>query len=479
MLTGNTVDEIKSLPKAELHNFQIRSIEERLKNQEISEDEALNQAEKVIVDYLKSKQSIVDSISNGHKIIILDAIMGTGKSTYLINSVINSDKSKKYLIVLKTLAECERYKGQIEAEIFEPQQRGSKSKDLRRLISKCRNIVTTHSLIQNIDHETMDLLKVAGYILIIDECLDVVHPFESNFKKSDLANLFDGGYVTADEKGFMEWNYKDHEDYNGRYNDVKRLCDLHSLMCLKRQDGTLSNTVLMWNFPVEFFELFERCYVATYLWNGSLQSAYFKLHNVDFAHMTLKDGKLDVYAAHKELMKRKEYFDLIDIYTGNLNNIGSSENEKQNPLTKTWYQKKSRTEKGKTYLEVLKNNTYNYFRHIVDSQSSENGYTTFKDYRTFIQGKGYSKGFIPCNAKGTNDFRNKTCLAYLINQYMHPNLLQFFEGFGVEVNQDLYSVSELLQWIWRSQIREGKPIHLYMPSQRMRTLLGMWALGKL
>ena len=32
----------------------------------------------------------------------------------------------------------------------------------------------------------------------------------------------------------------------------------------------------------------------------------------------------------------------------------------------------------------------------------------------------------------------------------------------------------MLQWIWRSAIRDGKPINAYIPSKRMRELLINW-----
>lgn len=105
-------------------------------------------------------------------------------------------------------------------------------------------------------------------------------------------------------------------------------------------------------------------------------------------------------------------------------------------------------------------------------------FTTFKPYRKYVSSNGYSKGFVSCNAKGTNDYRGKKSLAYLINLYPHPDLIHFFESHGVQINQDLYAISELLQWIWRSTIRDGNPINLYVPSMRMRELLGKWALGK-
>ncbi len=33
---------------------------------------------------------------------------------------------------------------------------------------------------------------------------------------------------------------------------------------------------------------------------------------------------------------------------------------------------------------------------------------------------------------------------------------------------------EMVQWIWRSAIREGNPINIYVPSSRMRSLLQRW-----
>ena len=36
------------------------------------------------------------------------------------------------------------------------------------------------------------------------------------------------------------------------------------------------------------------------------------------------------------------------------------------------------------------------------------------------------------------------------------------------------ALGALLQWAWRSQIRNGKPIDIYIPSERMRELLNNW-----
>jgi hypothetical protein len=47
----------------------------------------------------------------------------------------------------------------------------------------------------------------------------------------------------------------------------------------------------------------------------------------------------------------------------------------------------------------------------------------------------------------------------------------FFSKHEVEVNVELFALSELLQWLFRSRIRTDQPIQVYIPSIRMRTLL--------
>ena len=84
--------------------------------------------------------------------------------------------------------------------------------------------------------------------------------------------------------------------------------------------------------------------------------------------------------------------------------------------------------------------------------------------------------FVPCNAKATNDFKDRWVLAYLINLNMNPEIAKFFSPIKVDKNQ--FSLGMLLQWIWRSRIRDDKPIELYLPSPRMRQLLSDWFEGK-
>ena len=101
-------------------------------------------------------------------------------------------------------------------------------------------------------------------------------------------------------------------------------------------------------------------------------------------------------------------------------------------------------------------------------------WTTFKDYEEKIRGKGYSKGFLPLNIRGDEDYSNKDCIAYPVNRYLNPFVKSFLLSNKIGVNEDEYALTEMLEFIWQSAIRNGKEINIYVPSIRMRKLLENW-----
>lgn len=88
---------------------------------------------------------------------------------------------------------------------------------------------------------------------------------------------------------------------------------------------------------------------------------------------------------------------------------------------------------------------------------------------------------IPFNERATNEYGDRYVLAYLVNVFEHRMVKNWFERKGINLDDNLFALSTMLQWIWRSRIRNYKPndgkdykIHLYLPSKRMRNLLNEW-----
>ena len=101
-------------------------------------------------------------------------------------------------------------------------------------------------------------------------------------------------------------------------------------------------------------------------------------------------------------------------------------------------------------------------------------WSTYLEDKKEIQGKGYSKGYTQFNLRASNEYRNKKYLAYLVNLYMNVGRVIYYKDHGIEIDQDLYALSTMIQWIWRSAIRDGEEIYIYIPSRRMRELLIKW-----
>lgn len=394
--------------------------------------------------------------------------MGSGKSTWAIN-YINQNPDKKFLCIVPLLSECERFKEKTDIDIIDPEKWGSKWKNFRWLVENDKNIVTTHSLIKMMDLDMLELLKSRNYVLMIDECLDVLDTYK--ISKDDLKIIFNEKLVSLDEDGFLVWN-EERKPYKGVYGDIKRLCSFKSLMGFKKENSDELARIIMWNFPVDFFKCFDESYIFTYLWEGSIQKSYFDIHGIKYEKYMLDyDRQLIPHCKEIEYEKRRNVADLINIYDGKFNKIGMKIG-KANPLSKSWYEDKRK--KNKSIFVQLKNNTENYFRTVTKTKSQDNMYTVFKPYCKYVKGKGFANGFVSCNARGTNEFKDKKSLAYLINFFMSPDIKQFVEHYHIEFDDNLFSLSALLQWIWRSQIRDGNPIDLYIPSERMRELLKIW-----
>ena len=91
-----------------------------------------------------------------NKINIVDAICGEGKSTSLINYINNKENcNKKFLYITPFLSEIERIKQECPNKNFKSPEcnKGAKIYDIKRLLSKGENIVSSHALFKKFDED--------------------------------------------------------------------------------------------------------------------------------------------------------------------------------------------------------------------------------------------------------------------------------------------------------------------------------------
>lgn len=401
-------------------------------------------------------------------IYVIDEMMGRGKTSSMINYINQSGDDVRYLFIVPLLTEVERIrKGCATKDFVEPSQFGGKLNNIKELLAEGRNIVSTHALFGMFDDEAIRLVREQGYTLVMDEITSVIRNIP--ITASDVSILTER-FIKPGNGGKLIWT---DDEYTGKLEDYKSQIDGNEVwLC--------DNRTLLAILPVTFFTSFKDMYLMTYLFKNQMMRCYFDLMGLTYTRLYVSGDSLDNYMIsdvpqqHIDL----DYSPLINIIERkSLNAIGDS----RTALSKSWYIKNLNTGK----VAELKNNTYNFFRNYAKTPSAQNLWSTFCkddefniDFPTILGGSGYKKGFLACNSKGTNQYRNKTALAYIINVF--PNTLQktYLAKHGVSLNDGEYALSEMLQWIWRSAIRDGKPVQLYVPSLRMRTLLKDWLATK-
>lgn len=389
------------------------------------------------------------------KIKVIDARMGLGKTSYSIQ-MMNENKNNKYVFITPFLEEVRRIKEQCSDRKFkEPLNYGtSKQESLHKLLSENENIVSTHALFRMSTDVTRELIECGDYVLILDEVMDVIE--QVPIKKDDLSIMLNEGLIRI-ENDFVVWN-EDKLNISSAYDDIKIMCLNHSLMMV-------NNTLLMWNFPVNVFNSFKEVYILTYKFKSQIQRYYYDLHNVEYEYYSIfnNDGMYSLinYQIKEDLSSIRNNIEILT--DDKINNIG----EKDYTLSSTWFSKVD----NKPLLEVLRNNMVNYFINKCKAKSKDILWTTFKDSKASLSGKGYTKSFISCNLRATNEYGDRHYLAYCLNVFLNPIVKQFFINKGVQIDEEGYALSEMIQWIWRSAIRNNEKVYIYIPSKRMRELL--------
>ncbi|WP_226036734.1 hypothetical protein [Aquibacillus saliphilus] len=408
---------------------------------------------------------------------VIDSIMGSGKTQWAIQQMNEASTLDKFIYITPFLDEVARIKEGVTGRSFkEPNNannEGRKLRSLKELIVQGADIASTHSLFKTADDELIELLTDSGYKIILDEVMDCVAPV--SVKSSDIRKLERAGDIEIND-GKVVWTGD--ADDNSRYMDIRLIAQAGNLFYYRGK-------FLVWAFPPSVFNAVDDVTVMTYLFDGQTQRYYFDLYGFTYKYRSVKrvGDRYELADYNVKSENRAELLALINIYDGKMNDIG----ERKNALGVMYLKRINKS--GETdFLKQIQKNLKNYFQNVVEAKRDDVYYSTLKEIEGIIQPRGYKepkrtaqqkdttpKVVIPHNTRATNDYAHKWALAYVFNRYMQQDIKVFFQDNKIKVNDDLLAVSDLLQWIYRSQIRNGKEVELYLPSSRMRKLLKQWA----
>ena len=394
---------------------------------------------------------------------VCDALCGAGKTTACINMINRSDK--KFIFITPYLAEVERIiKGCSQKNFVTPTGKyfdgHTKLQDINRLLKQGRNIASTHSLFANYTEETKELIRSHSYTLILDEVIDLFRPV--GIDKGDIDMLLRKNIAS---KSGDEIVWAD-EEYTGvTFNEIMQMSKSKNLI-------DVGGSLFFWLVPIDIFQCFESVYILTYLFEHQPLKLFFDIHNISYELIGTKfENGSYLLCPLSEMDRRVELKSKIHILKNEkLNEIG----DEYYALSSRWFDK-SLKENNRPKIEKLKNNLANVFRYHFIGEADKRMWASVNQYRKSIKGKGYSNGFISFNRRATNEFAHKKFLAYCVNVFLQPWMVNYLKKLGAEqINQDMYALSILVQWIFRSSIRNGEEIWIYVPSKRMRIILEKW-----
>lgn len=389
------------------------------------------------------------------QIRVVDARMGRGKTSAAAGYMSHFKGKKHFLYITPYLKEVDRI---CEACDFEQpdSDHGTKLAELKGLMHRRKNIAATHSLFYLMDEEALSIASSKGYCLIIDESIETIRRVQ--ITRKDTLLILDK-LTTVDDNGFVHWI---DQEYDGKFSQYKEMADSESL-CM------VDNALICIMKP-DMIKSFDEVIMMTYLFGGQYQKAYLDYFGFEYQICGIDDTDGYKFTNAPDVPPPLDYRRLINIVDDErLNDVG----EADYAMSANWYKHRSREHPD---IKALRNNMNTFFRRRTNSKSSEQLWTCYKGDAAKLYGpKGrFANSFLQLAARATNEYRNRNCLAYMVNRFIDPNVKKFFSANGIIINEDEFALAEMLQWIWRSCIRDDQPIELYIPSRRMRELLQGW-----
>ena len=370
------------------------------------------------------------------------------------------------------LSEVDRIvEGSKEVEFVQPHANdnyaGTKYASLEEHLNRGRNIVSTHKMF-----ESLAPLAKAGllsdYHIIIDEVPDVVQSIATRSKTSIEEFYIDAGFIEVDEGSGLVRPTQKWIDTQNQVSDTisPKIFSAAMSGCLYLQDRQM----FIWALPQVILQAGLSLTVLTYKAEGSFLVAYLRKLGLPFELET------DLSVDEKFKKDASKLVTIEDIPA--LSKLKFTYTGQQSGSKSASYCKKVSVSLKNLRDRKLKDVNIKY---ILVTCMKEAWLKPANDNNVksgpFAKESHLSKAkWIPNTTRGTNKYAHCSHLIYLYDQYPHPFITRWLGDSSREF-ADAYALTELIQWVWRSRVRKGEPITVYIPSIRMRMLFEIWLRG--
>lgn len=400
------------------------------------------------------------------EITVIDSIKRSGKTSWIMHYISKAPMYEKFVYIVQDEKKASLM---LNSQIrhFKRVDEQSSLQQLKSLFANGENIIGTQQPFQYLDDECYELLAMQNYTLILDEVKNTLHPV--NISPDDINLLLQNNVVSVRDKGRISWDAAFYMD--GYFTDMKTLATSNRLMLYQNEQE--HHELVYWTFPKKFYEPFENCYLLTYMFDGQLQKSLFELYEFKYKKYSISfednEYKLVDYILSEE-EDRSLYKKLIHIYypmssdKNDLNKIGSQ----QKAFTFFDLQKKMNSIE---IINVIRESCYDFYRKKCKAEPDDVMWTTYPKMKEKLTPRGLNHSFVSFYKKENDHFSHKSCCLYLSHPEVNTSIKQFFENKGIVINEDLYSLHHLIEWMFQSRLQQKQPINVFIPSIKMRALL--------
>lgn len=430
-------------------------------------------------------QNLVDKIIEGlDPIIVVDAPPGRGKSTKMMHYMKSRmNGPSPFIYVAVTLDEVERVMNVLNRkDVYTPNDQTRKSSQLFDLISQGMSVVITHQLFKSLSWDYGDFIRKYRYELIIDE---VIEPIELIKTPKGIARMLKASNTySLNEHGRVVWN-EEYLEEDVDSESTRRLRALSESRTIKEITNVTGDVIGFMKFHYfQMFHCYQKVHILTYLFNGSKLKGMFQATRIKYKIVSVKevDGEYELVDSvdhsewKKEVRKKINLLDSeYDREEGRLLNRGRLYS----------FNHQDDDELNQKYLDDLSMDIYNIRDNKFNARKHDFIFTFYKkhykngrfdasDIESKIEKKREKAGFVSVSTRGTNKYGHIHNAVFACARYANPEIFGYIEREGGIVCENTYAVSDLIQWVWRTAIRNGEPINLAILDRRMRVLFKIW-----
>ncbi|WP_443698959.1 DEAD/DEAH box helicase family protein [Pseudomonas sp.] len=406
-----------------------------------------------------------------NKIELLDSIMGSGKSTAVLNwCEQNPNTTFLYVTPLLSESEVRVVEACTQAKFIAPstEDHRTKGEHLLDLLQSGVNISITHVLYSSLRKEHLHWMKENKYTLILDEEVSFIEPLGDGYTSEDFQYLRELKQIDVLEDGKLVW-LNESVGANTKYTKLANMCRLGMVYQSKRSENWFVTQL-----PMDLILCAERVILLTYLFKGSILDSFLSMKGIEVVTFT------EVQVLEKS---KKDIISLIEFIGEKQVVEWSSE-----ALSSSWYGRSTQKELTKLAksIRAIGNAQKVLSDDLLWCTPASVGKPTRKGMKKVspisyaagsgeVQEDGIASGcFLSCTSRATNAYRDRSVLVHCYNRFPHLSVSSFLQDYGTRVDANQFALSELVQWVWRSQIRDGKPIKICILSKRMRKLFQDW-----